>query len=269
MPGEEWRNEIDRGLLNADSVIILFDQAAAESAYVTYEWAFGLGNGKQIIPVLLEDSELHPRIRVLQYLDFKDQKRPWDQLISRIKTLHEKKIKKQQQGGELSLENLFEGIKSLADAMAKQQNRTSNASDVEGATQHILNARNYLSNVEDRPDTILWVDNNPTNNMFEREAIKALGFQFEIALNTDEAMAFLKSNKVAAVISDMSRPEGKQAGYVLLKELRKIDKATPFILYTGSNKLEDKIMAQERGAQGATNSPTELIDLVTIHAQRN
>ena len=59
--------------------------------------------------------------------------------------------------------------------------------------------------------------------------------------------------------------EGHDEGYVLLKQVRQKDKQTPYIIYSGSNKLEHKIMAQERGAQGATNRPDELIDLVTTH----
>jgi hypothetical protein len=85
--GTEWRNEIDHGLLNCEIIIVLLNQVSTKSPYVTYEWAFALGNGKTIIPILIEECEVHPRINILQYLDFKDGKRPWDKLIDRIKKL--------------------------------------------------------------------------------------------------------------------------------------------------------------------------------------
>lgn len=75
--GTEWRNEIDQGLLNSEIIIVVLNNFSTKSSYVTYEWAFALGNGKTIIPLLIEDCEIHPRMTILQYLDFKDSKRPW------------------------------------------------------------------------------------------------------------------------------------------------------------------------------------------------
>ena len=39
---------------------------------MTYEWAFALGSGVPVLPLLLNSAEadLHPRLRTLQYLDF-------------------------------------------------------------------------------------------------------------------------------------------------------------------------------------------------------
>ena len=68
--GTEWRNEIDQGLLNCQIIIVLLNQVSVKSPYVTYEWAFALGNGKTIIPILIEECEVHPRINILQYLFF-------------------------------------------------------------------------------------------------------------------------------------------------------------------------------------------------------
>lgn len=268
-PGEEWRNEIDYGLLNSDTIIIIFNQNSSKSSYVTYEWAFGLGNGKNIIPVLTQDCEIHPRIKVLQFLDFRDQSRPWDKLISTIKDLAKSKSLSGQQNGELSLQQIFEGIKSLANANAKFQNRTTESHDIVEATDQIMNARNYLQSIKNKSDTILWVDDRPDNNKHERDAFKTLGFKFDLAQSTNEALKQLNANKYAAIISDMGRNEGPDEGYVLLKQIRRTDKETPFIIYASSNSLEHKIMAQEKGAQGATNRANELIDLVTTHVKGN
>ena len=263
-PGEEWRNEIDYGLLNSDSIIIVLNQNSSKSSYVTYEWAFALGNGKNIIPILLEECEIHPRIRVLQYLDFKDKKRPWDKLVNRVNQLQKTISSKKGTTGELLLEQIFEGIKSLANANS-ESGQNIDSGDLAAAANKMINASNYLKSVETKLDTILWVDDRPDNNIYERDAFKSLGFKFDLALSTDEAIKKLKTNKYAAIISDMGRVEGPDEGYVLLKKVRQKDKETPYIIYAGSNRIEHKIMAQEKGAQGSTNRADELIDLVTTH----
>jgi hypothetical protein len=121
-PGTEWRHEIDQGLLDCDIVIVLLNQLSINSPYVTYEWAFALGNGKTIIPMLTEDCKIHPRIEVLQYLDFRGSNRPWDKLIEEIK-----KIKKTNGILKVSdltveeLEKLISGSKNIASESAKKK----------------------------------------------------------------------------------------------------------------------------------------------------
>ena len=265
--GDEWRKEIDYGLLNSETIIVILNTNSSKSSYVTYEWAFALGNGKNIIPILTEKCEIHPRIKVLQYMDFTDNKRPWKVLIERIKELNSQKSKWINSNSNLSIEDIIKGIKSLANANAEQNNRNTNSNDIAEAANQIHNARNYLNSIKNKPDTILWVDDRPNNNIYEREVLETLGFKFDLALSTNEALKLLKKNKYAVIISDMGRVEGPQEGYTLLKKVRQFDKETPFIIYAGSNLLEHKVMAQERGAQGSTNRPNELIDLVTTHVR--
>lgn len=83
--GEEWRDAIDRGISSADVIVVILTSSSCKSSYVTYEWGFALGKGKPVIPILLESSDVHPRLGVLQYLDFQDQKSfPWAKLTSEI-----------------------------------------------------------------------------------------------------------------------------------------------------------------------------------------
>jgi hypothetical protein len=52
------------------------------SEYVTYEWAFAWGYGKKVIPIMLRQTTLHPRLATLQYLDFTNRiARPWSRLF--------------------------------------------------------------------------------------------------------------------------------------------------------------------------------------------
>ncbi len=64
---------------------------------------------------------------------------------------------------------------------------------------------------------ILWVDDRPGNNVYERQAFEAQGIEFALALSTNGALELLKTNKFSAIISDMGRKEGAQEGYVLLE----------------------------------------------------
>lgn len=110
---------------------------------------------------------------------------------------------------------------------------------------------------------ILWVDDRPENNVYTRGAFEAIGLSFSLALSTNEALDILMHNKFAAIISDMGRQEGPREGYVLLETLRNNGDHTPFFIYAGSNLQEHKLEAQKCGAQGSTNNPQELFQLVT------
>lgn len=110
---------------------------------------------------------------------------------------------------------------------------------------------------------ILWVDDRPENNVYERQAFEALGLKISLALSTLQALDILEHNKFAAIISDMGRGEGPREGYALLEALRSREDWTPFFIYAGSNLPEHRLEAQQRGAQGSTNDAQELFELVT------
>lgn len=110
---------------------------------------------------------------------------------------------------------------------------------------------------------VLWVDDRPQNNAYERQAFEAVGLRFTLAKSTEEALAILQRHQFVAVISDMGRHEGPREGYRLLDALRKRDDQTPFFIYAGSNAPEDKQETEEHGGQGCTNNPQELFRMVT------
>ncbi len=110
---------------------------------------------------------------------------------------------------------------------------------------------------------ILWVDDRPENNTYERQAFEAMGLRFTLALSTDEAFERLSQTKYAAIISDMGRREGPREGYVLLDRLRKEGDRTPLFFYASSNAPEHKRETREHGGQGCTNNAQELFEMVT------
>ena len=110
--------------------------------------------------------------------------------------------------------------------------------------------------------SVLWVDDNPSSNLYERKALEALGIRVNISTSTSNALEKLREFKYDVIISDMGRPGDKHAGYTLLAELRNSGDKTPFIIYSGSNAPEYKEEAARRGALGSTNIPLELFQLV-------
>lgn len=83
--GDDWRQGIDKAISEAFALIVILSPASDSSKYVTYEWSYALGLGKKVIPVLLKEVKVHPRLEALQYLNFKYlDNRPWEKLKEAI-----------------------------------------------------------------------------------------------------------------------------------------------------------------------------------------
>lgn len=110
---------------------------------------------------------------------------------------------------------------------------------------------------------ILWVDDEPRHNLYERQALEALGLRVDLSTSTEEAVEKVRQKRYDLIISDMGRPGDTRAGYTLLGRLRNSGYSMPFIVYSGSRDPRHVQEAKERGAIGATNYPQELLELVT------
>jgi len=89
-PGVDWRQEIDESIKGARCLIAIMSPEARESEYVTYEWAFAWGSSINLVPIMLRETPLHPRLAALQYLDFTNRRaRPWDLLIKSIRNVND------------------------------------------------------------------------------------------------------------------------------------------------------------------------------------
>ena len=109
---------------------------------------------------------------------------------------------------------------------------------------------------------ILWVDDRPENNVWERRALMAAGAEIKLALTTTQALELLDVQAFDLVISDMGRVEGPREGYALLDAMRQRGDKTPLVFYAASNSADHKNETRQHGGQGCTNDPTELFDLV-------
>jgi len=109
---------------------------------------------------------------------------------------------------------------------------------------------------------VLWVDDYPFNNLYERRFLESLGIKFVISTSTEDALGKIEQDNYHAIISDMSRPPDGQAGYTLLKRIQELGVDIPFIIYSSSNDPKHKKEAREKGAFGNTASPYELYQVV-------
>ncbi len=87
-PGSDWRFGIEGGIASSIAIIVALSENSADSSYVTFEWAYGLGKGKAVVPVKLQNCTIHPRLEPVQHLDFSvPGSLPWSALIDRIREI--------------------------------------------------------------------------------------------------------------------------------------------------------------------------------------
>ncbi len=121
------------------------------------------------------------------------------------------------------------------------------------------------------PETrsVVWVDDNPSNNASEIARLQDYGFEVSTAESTEAALAILggRRSRPAAVISDMGRQEGlsyhRTAGLDLLEQVKSRGYDVPVIFYTSrsaANKYHRAV--QEGGGVAITYSPTELFSII-------
>jgi hypothetical protein len=79
--GRNWQTSIDDALRDAEAIVVVLSPHATRSQYVAYEWAFALGAGVLVIPVLYKHTPLHPKLSTIEYVDFTERPgSPWVQL---------------------------------------------------------------------------------------------------------------------------------------------------------------------------------------------
>ena len=145
----------------------------------------------------------------------------------------------------------------------KNVSRTANKKvEFEGLVRSVESAAALIQRNNSRPK-VLWVDDRPDNNIYERKSMEALGVKFYLSETTKDALNVLSTKSFGAVISDMGRREGPREGYALLDAMRSGGDDTPLFFYASSNAPEHKQETYDHGGQGCTNDGQELFDMVT------
>lgn len=168
-------------------------------------------------------------------------------------------------GFELSAQRRAEAATALTSAVTEKSSETITRAD---ALERVDEIAQTVRDLGSRP-RILWVDDRPSNNRYERATLEALGIDIDLSTSTDDALARIgRSVRYNVIISDMGRPGAPRAGYELLEALRGSGVTTPYIIYAGSRDPQHFDEAVSRGAEGCTNRPQELIEMVLSALRR-
>lgn len=151
---------------------------------------------------------------------------------------------------------------SLGAATTKGANSATAQESVEPLVKSILFSTPWFSDSYEEKREILWVDDKPENNAHERGMFEGLNWKVTCARSTQEALEKHQLRRYSVIISDMSRPEGAEAGYALLDKLREQGDQTPLIVYTATSSERQKQRTLERQGNGHTAQPSELFELV-------
>lgn len=109
---------------------------------------------------------------------------------------------------------------------------------------------------------ILWVDDNPENNVTERAQFESLRIAVYIVTNTEDALTLLSMYRYDAVISDMGRGAEPLAGFKLMERMRSRRDQTPYFLYTIMPSDAQRELVRRRGGNGVAVASDELFRLV-------
>jgi CheY-like chemotaxis protein len=279
-PGSSLREQLRQAVEHSNLCIFVATHRSLQSSWCGAELGAFWGAGKPIIVYVadssLTDEDLPPIV----------QGDVWERRISRVAARAKELIT--ESGGSSDgtskigsahvgnmtidqLEKLIVGAVSLAAAQGKSESTNATPEAIGQAAKSVVGqvlegirtaGRAAAPSGGNWRGQILWVDDRPDNNSYERQALEAMGIKFTLALSTQEALAILAKERFAAIISDMGRREGPREGYVLLDAVRASDPQTPFFIYAGSNAPEHGQEARQRGAQGSTNRARELFDMV-------
>jgi CheY-like chemotaxis protein len=159
--------------------------------------------------------------------------------------------------------NGMKQAKALQQAAANAYGKTgTSVADVETLVAVLASAQDLQRTPATKRQHILWVDDRPQANVWERDAFEQQGTVIEQVQSTEQALAQLDTHNYAAIISDMGRREGEREGLVLLERLRTAGRSTPFFIYTGSDRFRDEALSL--GADGYTTDPRSLVLMVNL-----
>jgi CheY-like chemotaxis protein len=112
---------------------------------------------------------------------------------------------------------------------------------------------------------VLWVDDYPSNNEAVIDLYRAQGVEFDLALNTEQALEFLGKKEYDLIISDVGRSSEQDAGIRMLREIKRHFGTGPPVLIFSGIKAITKYgeLAKKEGALLATCYTKELVQEIT------
>ena len=71
VPGSPWNVQIDKGLKEADTVLLVVSKAAIASEYVALEWRHFLESKERVILLIFEAVDLPKELEKYEWVDFR------------------------------------------------------------------------------------------------------------------------------------------------------------------------------------------------------
>jgi two-component system, chemotaxis family, chemotaxis protein CheY len=110
--------------------------------------------------------------------------------------------------------------------------------------------------------TILIVDDSPTVRRMLEFTLRKQGYKVLAAMNGQEALSRLAETAVDLVITDVSMPV--LDGIALLQQIRTDSRwqTLPVVMLTVSGQVQDRLEAQQHGADGFLTKPASSSELI-------
>ncbi|MBP0016660.1 MAG: response regulator [Cyanobacteria bacterium SBLK] len=124
---------------------------------------------------------------------------------------------------------------------------------------HFYESQSYQEKSHLDGCSILWVDDNFINNLYESKIFTKLGANITFARSSDEAFAFLRHDHFDVIISDVKRGSNHHAGYEFLEKIQQKNYEIPVIFYISNVAFIDKEKSQF--AYSVTDDITMLAEL--------
>lgn len=112
---------------------------------------------------------------------------------------------------------------------------------------------------------ILWIDDNPAGNTWERQMLAAFGVSFVTVETTSSALACLRAEHFDLVLSDIARADNPDEGLDALPLVLQMAPGVPLVFYVGHVASDRPIPT---GSKGITAEPNELLHLVLDQLER-
>jgi CheY-like chemotaxis protein len=129
-----------------------------------------------------------------------------------------------------------------------------------------VSAASTLSRLPRRAARVLWVDDRPANNEFERKLLRPHGIVFDSVVSTTEAIEQLVNETYDLVITDLGRQGSSDrsatAGAAFLDQPVIRDGGPPVIVYAGTWAVAKRAELVQRGAVDVMANREALISTV-------
>lgn len=148
-------------------------------------------------------------------------------------------------------------VKLQPQNMAKADEAVRAAAQSRGQVAALQSQRN-----EREPSTrlarVLWVDDQPDNNLYETVALEQLGRFITKATTTDSALFYLSQLDFTLVITDLERGGHRDAGLDFIQKAKRAGLTLPIVVYTSdATRVRERLLVA--GAKAVVDSPAELI----------